>query len=315
MLAIVLVPPAASGQESGSISIALADADAHATDDPRSAHYVVDAAAPGNTFEREVLLTNTTPNEVPIDLYVGDASIRDRRFSFEDAPLTGGIASWSSVAPSTLVLAAGATSTAVVTIDPPRDADRGEHYGVIWAQVGSTSGATTVINRVGVRVYLALGDGTSPPSDLTVDLLTASRDADGAALVAVNVTNTGERALEISGDVALEEPSGEIVSTPIEPGTVLPPRDSGEALARVPDVADGPWDATVTVLANGIERQVTATISFPHEPDRRARPVVVTPSGTGESPPMAMVILAVVLLAFLLAAFARVRARRRAPEL
>lgn len=291
------------------MSIGLADTDAHRSDDPRSAFYVVDAVTRGNTFERTLRVTNTTTESVTVALYIGDAAIVDRRFAFDVAPEDDGVSGWSQVSPAQLTIAPGTSEHASVVITPPSDLTAGERYGVIWAELPRSGGnAGVVVNRVGVRIYLAVGSETSFTNDLTVDQLTAIRDPDGRAVVAVNITNTGTRALDLSGTVDLARESG-TASAQLDPGTVLPPGDSGEALARFDgDLADGPWDATVSVSGNGVERRGTATISFPAEPDRRARPVVVEAVGNDSSAAAPLVALAVALTGLVLAALV-VRAR------
>ena len=289
------------------MSIGLSDVGPTRTADPRHVHYIIDAVTRGNTLEREVVVTNATVNDLSIEVYVGDAAVRGRRFAFDDELRPGGVASWSRVAPSSLVLAAGASATAVVAITPPLDAAPGEHYGVIWAQLPAR-GDASVVNRVGVRMYLALGNGTVPPSDLSIDAITPSRDELGGAQLAVNVTNIGGRALDVAGTVELRSREGSRLSAELDPGTVIPPGDSGEATARFADVDDGPWEATAVVRANGVERQAAGTITFPTDRDRRARPVVVT-AHHHSTKPLVVVALGGALVAIV--AFARLRAGRR----
>ena len=47
-------------------------------------------------------------------------------------------------------------------IDVPVDASAGERYAVVWAEVSapaSAAGGVTLVNRVGVRVYLSVAPG------------------------------------------------------------------------------------------------------------------------------------------------------------
>ena len=69
-----------------------------------------------------------------------------------------------------------------VTIAVPRGATRGEHYGVIWVQqtahVRVTQGfGINDVARVGIRVYLAVGQGGAPPTNFTIASAAGHRSA------------------------------------------------------------------------------------------------------------------------------------------
>ena len=89
---------------------------------------------------------------------------------------------------------AGAKSLATVTIAVPGDASPGERYGVVWAELPAAippGGGIAAVNRVGVRIYLSVGQGNEPASDFGITTFEARRDADGNPLVAAIVHNTG----------------------------------------------------------------------------------------------------------------------------
>lgn len=86
----------------------------------------------------------------------------------------------------------------------PADAPSGERYEVVWAEVRSGSpGAVTVVNRVGIRIYLSVGSEGEPASAMRIGSVAANRDTYGRATVTAQVSNTGGRALDITGQLAL----------------------------------------------------------------------------------------------------------------
>ena len=97
-----------------------------------------------------------------------------------------------------------------MTIAVPIDAAPGERYAVVWAETRSTpsEGGITQVNRVGIRIYLAIGAGGPPAADFTIDSLTAIRSADGRPMVVATVHNTGGRALDMSGTLELSAGPG-----------------------------------------------------------------------------------------------------------
>ena len=73
---------------------------------------------------------------------------------------------------SVVSLGPGKSAKNMVTIKVPRVATRGEHYGVMWVQQVAHerqhSGlGVNEVNRVGVRIYLAVGRGGAPPVNLS----------------------------------------------------------------------------------------------------------------------------------------------------
>ena len=87
----------------------------------------------------------------------------------------------------------------VATIVVPALASAGERYGVIWAEVRSGNASTGIVtvNRVGIRVYLSVGEGGAPPSSCVIRTLAGARAGDGAPVVEALVANTGGRALDL----------------------------------------------------------------------------------------------------------------------
>ena len=301
--ALCAVAPSPGSADEGEISIGLAD-ESIRRDDPRSRFYVVDVVEPGATLRREVRVGNATPVDRSVDVYVTDAIVADGGFQLEDAP--GELAAWSSVEPTTLDIPAGGSATARVSFAVPRDAEDGERYGVIWAQPHGTD-AQGVVNRVGVRVYLLVdADGTSR-TDLVVDTLRPRRGDDGGAEVVLAMSNVGDRATDVTGELAI---GGSAHRGALAPRVTLAPGETRQATVVFDgDVPNGPWDARLSLDVNGVRRQATATIEFPGgagETGEQVEAAMVQPSN---APPAALVAVAAVLAAVVLVASARARRR------
>ena len=150
----------------------------------------------------------------------------------------------------------------------PADAAHGGAYGVVWAEAGGggTAAGVSVVNRVGIRVYLSVGPGGSPEAAFSIDSMTAERDADGLPVVAARVHNTGGRALDLSGTLELSNGPASLSAGPFPAalGTTLAPGDTETVRfaldARLPS---GPWDAVITLHSGEVEEIASATISFP----------------------------------------------------
>ena len=302
--ALWAVAPEIGSADEGAISIGLAD-EAGAPDDPRSRFYVVDVVEPGTRLEREVRVGNATPVDRSIDVYVTDATVEEGDFHLDDEPAE--LAAWSSLEPTTLDIPAGGSATASVSFDVPEDATDGERYGVIWAQPHGAD-SQGVVNRVGVRVYLLVAsDGTSS-TDVAVDTLRPRRDDAGRAEVVIAMSNTGERATDVSGTLSLD---GDAHRAVLGQRVTLAPGETRQATATFEDdVSDGPWRALLSLEINGIARQAAATIEFPDGPGETGEQVDASMVQPPSSPPVALVVVAVLLVAVVLVASARVRLRR-----
>lgn len=252
------------------------------TEDERASRYIVDHVVPGSTLERDVTIGNDGDAPVDVELSVGGSEIVEHRLVFDDegTGVEREIVEWAQLPRDRVTVAPRESVTVPVELVVPPDAEDGERYGVVWAAVRSTStGAATVVNRVGVRIYLSVGDGPAPPSDFTVDLVAAGRADDGAPYLDVTLSNVGGRAVEPQGTVTFAGKAGEI-----EPGFTLTPADSGELRVRFDDDAARADAGEVDVVlgANGVDRRATAEVAFPTTPGRRAGPVVAEPVGAGD---------------------------------
>jgi hypothetical protein len=239
--------------------------------------YIVDHLNPGDTITRRIEVQNSTPADADVQLYVGAADVEDGQFTFGEGRDGNDLTDWTTISPTTVSLpATDGTAQAEVVITVPQDAADGERYGVIWAELPGSGGEANLVNRVGVRIYLSVGDGEEPESDFTIDTLRAVRDEDGTPVVETSVTNTGGRALDLGGELTLANGPGSLTAGPfqVEIGTTLGPGESAPARIELdPELPAGPWDATVTIKSGREERTAEATITFPDEPGEAAEPV------------------------------------------
>ncbi|WP_174845096.1 peptidase [Cryobacterium suzukii] len=300
---------AGSSAPAGSIGLRLLDIPANATDDPRARLYIVDHVAPGAVIERRIDVANGLPDATTINLYSGAASITAGAFLGAEGKTPNDLSTWTSVDRESPTVPAGGSVTATVTITVPADAAPGEQYGVVWAEVSAppTSGdGVTVVNRVGIRIYLSVGPGGAPAADFLVGSLTAARSADGQPTVVASVQNTGGRALDVFGTLQLMDGPGGLSAGPfpVVLGTTVGIGDT-EPVTIVLDkeVPDGPWDATITLHSGLLERSANATITFPDAGTAAAVPL--------ESGPPGWLYLAIIGLLLLLIIIALLVWRRR----
>lgn len=259
----------AASDDGGSIGIRLIDMPASAQDDPRAHRYIVDHLPPGTTIERRIEVTNDTGATQDVELYPAAADIRDGLFLGRDGREGSDLTGWTSIADGTLELAPGESRQTLVTIAVPDDAVQAEHYGVIWAEVRTAPDPDTAVvtaSRVGVRVYLSVGPGAEPASELEIGGITASRDPEGSPQVTATVTNTGGRALDLSGTLRLEDGPSSLTAGPFEAAgvTTLAPGESGDLVVPLgDDLPNGPWLAVLELRSGTLIREARATVTFP----------------------------------------------------
>lgn len=249
------------------LGIRLLEAPVSERDDPRAQVYVIDHVAAGATFTRRLAVSNDTPNPMRTELYVASAAIDGGSFIVGARSNKGELASWGKMSPSTIDLTPRETREVSLQITVPKDAPDGEYYGGAVVEAPPTGGGPVkVAPRVAIRIYLAVGSGSAPKSDFSVSTLRAARAADGTPTVTASVRNTGERALDMSGQLKLEDGPAKQSAGPFaaELGTTLAIGDT-EPVRVVLDkeIPNGPWRAVLTLRSGTIEHTVTATITFP----------------------------------------------------
>ena len=200
VILLVVVPSGTShAQQPPSVGIRLVDAAVGREDDPRAKVAIDDHLSQGATITRHIEVSSTDTKPVHVTLYVAAATVDSGGFQFGEGHAQNDLTDWSKIDPGSVdvpaATAAGpGTSAAAVTIAVPTDAPSGEQYGVIWAELPGSGGTANVVNRVGVRIYLSVGEGSEPKSDFKIDALVAKKDDTGTPIVETNVTNTGGRA-------------------------------------------------------------------------------------------------------------------------
>jgi hypothetical protein len=255
---------AATPRATGGIGIRLVDIPRDAASDPRARAYIVDQLAPGTTIHRRIEVSNSTTTPQLVTLYAdGAAIVGDSFVPAAEDELSG----WISVTPPRTALAPGASAIANVDLTVPRTASAGERYATVWAQVevpSSPSHPVAQINRVGIRVYLEVS-GDAVPSDFRIGTIAAAPGAHGATVLRAQVINTGKRAVDVSGTLALASADNTIHAGPYRPDAVLTlqPGGSGDSVVTVARALPaGEWKATLTLASGTITHTATATITI-----------------------------------------------------
>ena len=259
-------PPTPS---SSGIGIRLVGVPADAGNGPLANSYIVDLLAPGTSIRRRIEITNNTGTTANVAVYPAAAGLRRGTFGFASGHSRNELSRWTSVSRGVLRLPPGARTFETVTIDVPKGATHGEHYAVIWAEVSAATpagGGVTLVNRVGVRMYLSIGPGGAPPANFAIASLTAERAATGEPLVVAKIRNSGRRTLDISGALTLSKGPGGLRAGPfpVTPATALAPGDSARVIVLLDKrLPRGPWRAHMTLRSGPILRAAVATITFP----------------------------------------------------
>ena len=313
------IPAAAQAPES--VGIRIVDVPTARTNDPRARQYIVDHLAPGTTITRRVEVSNDTPRPQAIQLYAGAASIVDGNILFGEGRAANDLTSWTKVDPPEVRPASGAKVLATVTITVPSDASPGERYGVVWAELPSQAppgGGVTAVNRVGVRIYLSVGPGGEPASNFAITAFEGRRDPDGRPLLAATVSNTGGRAIDLSGELRLTNGPGGLSAGPFPAklGTTLGLGQSQPVLVPLdPAIPLGPWDARIVLRSGSTEREATAKVTFPEASAASAPPVQTKPAADGVGIlPVAVGAAAVLVVAAGASLAVRRRSRRKRLE-
>lgn len=302
-------PPPPAG-----LGVKLLQGPAGGVDNPRAHEYVVDHLTPGTTITRQVGFSNGDAAPIDLDFYAAAADLTDDGFIVRPGHAASDLTSWITFDPASATVQPGETRAVTVTIAVPADATRGERYAAALAErstAPATNGVVTV-SRVGIRLYLSVGPGGEPTTAFSIDSFTASRDASRSAVVTASVHNTGERAVDLSGELSLSNGPSSLSAGPFPTRDMLTlaPGASGTVTVQIDgDLPDGPWEARLA-LTSGLTTEVgTGTITFPSERATSAAPARVEASG---QPPLAPVATAGAVVALLAVASSAFRWRRRA---
>ena len=259
----------APAPEPGGVGVQLLDIPAATQNDPRARVYIVDRLAPGVEIQRRIQVQNNSDSVQSVRIYPGAATIDDGHFVGGNDPAVNDLTTWTVVDQPQLELLAGEAADVMVTITVPPDAPESEQYAVVWAEVRSAPVEGTSIvqaSRAGIRIYLSVGPGNGAPTDFSITSLTPARDVHGNPTVTTLVTNTGGRALDITGALTLTEgPAGLSAGPfPLQQSTTIAPGNHQNVVFTLnAELPNGPWDAQLKLKSGLVEREAVATISFP----------------------------------------------------
>jgi hypothetical protein len=295
LLVVGLSCPATSASAAGSptttnsIGFRLVDAPTDRAQDPRARIYIVDHLAPGTIIHRRVEVSNGTAQAVHVRLYAGDATLEGGEFKAPGGPGSSDLAGWTSVSPPAVDVAPQGTAQATVTIAVPSSASSGERYGVVWAELPPSqgNGGVSLVNLAGVRIYLSVGPGGEPPSSFVIPSLVVRHDQQGQPVVAVQVRNTGGRALDLEGQASLSGGPGRLSAGPFDAkNETLPIGQSADVLIPLgPTIPSGSWNVQVTLHSGLIQNTAQAVVEVSPSAQAQA-PVRTRPVKPGPAPPI-----------------------------
>jgi len=279
---------AGSATPGGSVGFRLIDAPTDRAQDPRAHIYIVDHLAPGTTIHRRVEVSNGTAQALHIRLYAGAATLEQGEFKAPGGPGGNELAGWTSVSVPAVDVAPQSAVQATVTIAVPSSASTGERYGVVWAELPPSqgNGGVSLVNLTGVRIYLSVGPGGEPPSSFVIPSLVARRDPAGKPVVAVQVRNTGGRALDLNGHASLSGGPGRLSAGPFDAkNETLPIGGSADVLIALdPAIPSGSWKVQVTLRSGLIENTAEAVLEVPATSAPAQAPVRARPVKSGPGP-------------------------------
>ncbi|MCX5070172.1 DUF916 domain-containing protein [Micromonospora lupini] len=266
------------GDDPAAINLRLLDIPAARAEDPRARVYIIDHLKPGATISRRVEVRNDSPATQKIELYAGAASVENDGFTVPDDRTGNDLSGWIRLKTAAIELAPGERDSVAVEIAVPKKASRGERYAAIWAQVTSgskQSGNVVQVHRVGIRVYLDVGPGGEPPTDFRIGDLAAERGIGEFPVVTANVTNTGERALDMTGRLTMSKGAVQAGPFKVTNGLTILPGQSGKVRIEVNQALPaGVWDVQVLLASGLVERKAEGRITLP----------VAAPMAVEESP-------------------------------
>jgi len=300
-------PISSSPPPQANFGIRLVQAPISERNNPRARTEIIDSLHPGAVRHWVVGVSNLGTTEVRLRIYAAAAVIRGGQFlpanrQYAQNQLT----TWFRVNHPVVRLKPHHSQEFKVTVRVPRQAPEGEQYGVIWAQGSSVMHGrhanVTLVNRVGIRIYLAVGPGGGPPTSFALGAVSGTIARNGAKVASVEVHNTGGLALSLTGTLTLTSKSdglraGPFAATP----TVIAPGQSFPVPVVLPaKLPAGPWQAAVSLQSGVFSHSEHASLAF-------------TAIGGGGGGFPAKPVMAVVLILLVLAAATVLvlRSRRR----
>ncbi len=248
------------------LGIRLLEVPVAAADDPRANVYIVDHVAPGAVVSRQVEVINGEQERVSVLAYPAAAQVADGAFTAADGRGSNELAAWMTVQPDALDLGPGERGVLQVTIRVPADAADGERFAVVFAERPDAADAdgVSIALRAGIRVYLSVGEGPEGTSDFSIQTFVAGRDPAGERVLAAKVLNTGERTLDLTGELVLT--SGSLTVGPLdvdEPVTIRPGEATDTTVRLGEEVPAGEWLARLTLRSGLVERSADGVVQVP----------------------------------------------------
>jgi hypothetical protein len=237
---------------------------------PRGLRYIIDFLHPGMVIRRRIMVISQESRRVHFTVYPDAAEIKKGYFVGAAGKTRNELTTWTRVAHSKVTAGPEKSVMDLVTIRVPKVATRGEHYGVIWVQqtskVRQSNGvAVKEINRVGIRIYLAIGRGGVPPTRFTVSAIAGHKSPKGKPYLTAVVRNTGGRAVDVSGTARLTDGPGGTSAGPfsLQRVVTLAPGQSQPVTFTPPrSLPSGPWLAKIKLVSGMTVARASATISF-----------------------------------------------------
>jgi hypothetical protein len=261
------LPALAASNPPGSIGIRLDTIPKNQQNIQRDRAYIVRYMRIGTTVHAAVSVSNTTRSVQHVSVYAGAASVVKGAFTFGAGAAPNELTTWTHLSTPVVVLRPFTLKRVTVTISVPRNASKGERYGVIWAQIsGHGPGNVTEVNRVGIRMYINVGPGGAPPAGFSVGKLIAARSASGQPEAVAQVINTGGVALDLSGTLRLTHGPGGIDTRPLQLGSAVTLAPGATVQVTVPigsKLPRGPWHAVLRLRSGLIKHSTRATLTFP----------------------------------------------------
>ena len=263
--------PATTPAPHGSFGVRLVDVPVSEEGNSRALRYIIDYLPTGSVIHRRILIANGEARTAHLTVYADAAYISDGLFIGYAGATPNELTRWVSVQHRAVTLAPGASVTDMITIRVPRGATRGEHYGVIWVQQSAKIRArgpefgVTEVNRVGIRLYLAVGRGGAPPTSFDITSITGRLTTVGQPVIVAHVNNTGGRAIDLSGSVRLTGGPGRTSAGPFPVQrivTLAPGQSWNMTFAAPKSLPEGAWRATVTLKSGLTTATATTTIRF-----------------------------------------------------
>lgn len=275
------------------------DVDPHAAGRANFAY----TAAPGETIEDALVVSNHGGAETALRVYVADAftTTRGALDLLRPDETSTGVGAWTAVATPDVVVPPGGSVVVPFTLTVPDDAEPGDHAGgVVTSLVSTNTDGVSVDRRLGARLHLRVDGPLVPGARLeglsAVHHGTPNPAGTGDVDVDVEVVNTGN--VRVGGPATV---------------TVVGPFGWGEQVAQVdvPELLPGER-ATVQVQVDDVLPllRLTTTVRFvPQVAVDGSTLAPVTASASTLAVPWTVLGLLVLVVA--VACAARVRARRR----